>query len=329
MDRRTFMAGAGALAVAPFTLASGAFAANYEAAARYSAERRGVSLIVVRRGAAVFEDYPNGGGAERGWNLASGTKSFTGIMAAAGVKDGLLTLDERASRTLSEWQGDERREITIRHLLSLTSGLQPGAIGRPPTYAEAVATPLAWAPGSRFSYGPTSFQAFGELMRRKLGGDPLEWLQRRVLDSINVRFESWRRGSDGNPLMPQGCVMRARQWAEFGQFVLAEARQGARGLLDRDALRECFRASEANPGYGLSWWLLRPGLIPPAGGMRVEIDGAAIARLGDVRMAAGAGDQRLYLMPERELVVARQAHLLGMRFGPRWSDAEFLRLLLG
>jgi hypothetical protein len=62
--------------------------------------------------------------------------------------------------------------------------------------------------------------------------------------------------------------------------------------------------------------------------MEVQINPTSIARLGDVRMAAGAGDQRLYLIPERELVIARQAHFRGMRGSPRWSDAEFLRLLL-
>jgi CubicO group peptidase (beta-lactamase class C family) len=324
MHRRSFLAGAAALALAPAAEAQASFAA----AARYSAERRGVSLIVAHRGQAVFEDYRNDGAVDRAWNLASGTKSFTGIMAAAAVQDDVLTLDERAARTLTEWRGDPMKSrITIRHLLSLTSGLRPGALGRPPTYAEAVAMPAIWDAGARFFYGPTSFQAFGELMRRKLGGDPLAYLQRRVLDPIHVRPASWRRGPDGMPYMPQGCSMSARAWAEFGQFVMNGGRFDGRAIVDPAALAQCFSPSRANPGYGLSWWLLRPGLISPVG-VQVDIDARGAARLGDVRMAAGAGDQRLYLMPERELVVARQAHFRGMRMSPRWSDAEFLRLLL-
>ena len=50
----------------------------------------------MQQGRIVFEDYPGAGGPTRGWELASGTKSFTSIIAAAAVQDGLLSLDERA-----------------------------------------------------------------------------------------------------------------------------------------------------------------------------------------------------------------------------------------
>ena len=74
MNRRSFLAASAALCLP--TPAS-AQALNYEAAATYSAQRRGVSLVIVRRGERWFEDYPNEGSAGRGWELASGTKSFT------------------------------------------------------------------------------------------------------------------------------------------------------------------------------------------------------------------------------------------------------------
>ena len=80
MDRRTLLfAGAVACLATPGHAQSLGFAA----AASYSAERRGVSLVVVQRGRIIYESYPNEGGAERGWELASGTMSFTGVMAAA------------------------------------------------------------------------------------------------------------------------------------------------------------------------------------------------------------------------------------------------------
>ena len=51
-------------------------------------------------------------------------------------------------------------------------------------------------------------------------------------------------------------------------------------------------------------------------------------------MAAGAGNQRLYLMPALDLVIVRQATgilqaLMRRGAGPQWSDAEFLRTALG
>ncbi|HYD72336.1 MAG TPA: serine hydrolase domain-containing protein [Candidatus Binatia bacterium] len=327
MNRRGFLAGATA---ACFATLSRAQAIDFATAAAYSAERRGVSLLVMRRGEVIFENYPNEGGAERGWELASGTKSFTGVMAAAAIQDGLIaSWDESAAETLNEWRDDARRDITLRHLLSLTSGIEGGPIARPPTYADAIAQPAGVAPGERFAYGPTPFQIFGEIMRRKTSADPLAYLQQRIFDPLGIEPARWRRGADGNPHMPSGAALSARDWARFGWFVM----QNGEGRVDAHALAQCFEGSRANPGYGLSWWLLRNGLVRPGRNAGLEIDTALSRRLGGVSMAAGAGDQRLYLLPALDLVVVRQATgilqaLMRHDSGPRWSDAEFLRRLI-
>src|SRR5690606_22823262 len=101
--------------------------------------------------------------------LASGTKSFSGVMAAIAEQEGLLKLDELASDTITEWKSDPlKAKITVRHLLNLSSGLEPGENGDPPSYVDAIKQPCQWEPGSKFEYGNTHFQAFGELMKRKL-----------------------------------------------------------------------------------------------------------------------------------------------------------------
>jgi len=328
MNRRSFLAAGAAACIAGPALAQ---TLDFSAAAAYSAERRGVSFLVLRDGETLFEDYPNEGGADRGWELASGTKSFTGVMGAALIMDDAISSwDEACAETLTEWRGDERRRITLRHLLSLTSGIDGGPIARPPAYADAIAQPAGAAPGARFAYGPTPFQIFGEIVRRKTNGDPLEFLTQRVFGPLGISPTHWRRGRDGNPHMPSGAGFTARDWARFGWFVVREGE----GRVDRHALAECFQPSRANPGYGLSWWLLRPGLVPPGRNAGVEVDARLEERFGPVSMAAGAGNQRLYVIPEQRLVVVRQATgilqaLRGRQGGPRWSDAEFLRALFG
>ena len=299
-------------------------------AAAYSAERLGVSLLVLRRGEIVFEDYPNGGGANRAWELASGTKSFCGIMAAALARDGRLSLDERCADTLAEWRSDPRKSrITIRELLTLTSGIGGGSIGRPPPYAEAVAQPALYEPGERFQYGPAPFQIVGEIVRRKTGDDALAYLQARIFDPLGIEPQRWRRGSDGFPHMPSGAALTARDWATFGRFVMSPRR--GEPALDRFVYEALWQGTAANPGYGLTWWLLRPGLVGPTRSERRRAGiptNEQMETLGlDGRMAAGAGNQRLYLIPERDLVIVRQA--TGIREalrgrGENWSDAEFL-----
>lgn len=301
-------------------------------AQRYSEGKRGVSLLIRKAGVTLHESYAGGGGARVGWELASGTKSFCGVLAAAMVQDGMLSLDELCADTLTEWRADEGKgSICIRDILTLTSGVSVGNIGRPPPYAEAVAAPLAARPRTRFMYGPAPFQVFGEIVRRKLvaagePGDVLAFMQSRILTPMGVTPISWRK-RDGQPTMPSGAQVTARDWAAFGAAVMA----GGNGRVDAPTLAACFEGTRLNPGYGLTWWLLRPGLIGPGRRSGLGEEGAAMARIADVRMAAGAGNQRLYLIPDRDLIIVRQASgvlraLTGDDAG--WSDADFLRMVL-
>lgn len=333
IDRRRVLAGSAAMAVAPTR--ARAQPRDHAAAAAYSAERRGVSFLVMHGNRILFEDYPRSS-PEATHELASGTKSFCGVLAAAMVQDGMLELDEACADTLSEWRVDPvRRTATIRTLLSLSSGLGGGAIGRPPTYAGAVAQPLAGAPGV-FRYGPAPFQVFGEIVRRKLiaagrSDDVLAFMEERLLRPAGVTHGPWRRQT-GQANLPSGAQFDARNWARFGAFVQGGCRVDGRATVDTAALSDCFDPTPANPGYGLTWWLLRPGLIPPSPRSPIDSSAAALAGLPTVHMAAGAGDQRLYLIPDRDLVVVRQADgILGrlMGGGTDWSDATFLRLVLG
>lgn len=332
INRRTALAGAAALAATPANalLPPGDFAS----AAAWSAARRGVSLLVMQGGRVLFEDYPRST-AGTAHELASGTKSFSGVLAAALVQDGMLSLDEPCANTLPEWRNDPaQRRATIRSLLSLSSGAGGGSLGRPSTYAAAVAQPFAGLPGT-FRYGPTPFQVFGEIVRRKLEAagrpdDVLAFMTERVLRPAGVTYSFWRR-QDGQPNLPSGAQLTAANWARFGAFVMGGCRVDGRSIVDAAALAACFEPSAANPGYGLSWWLLRPGLVPPAPRSGIDVDPGKLSRLPDVRMAAGAGDQRLYLIPERDMVVVRQADgILGAMRGARsgWSDPDFLALLL-
>ncbi|MBY0421870.1 MAG: beta-lactamase family protein, partial [Parvularculaceae bacterium] len=270
-------------------------------------------------------------------------KSFWGVAAAAAVKDGILTLDEKASDTLTEWRADPvKSQITLRQILSLTSGLKPAQIGRPPAYADAIAFPSVAPPGSRFDYGPLNFQIFGEVLRRKLqryeGGryaTPLDYLKARILDPLGVRPTAWRTGADGYPHLPSGASLTARDWAKFGEFV----RLGGASVVDSKAFEENFKGSPANAAYGLTWWLnRRPSqeAYDASRTMQVASDLYNHPRRdelpADLVMAAGAGNQRLYIISSQKLVVVRQYPKV-FEFGRRsqireYSDVEFLLALL-
>ncbi len=311
--------------------------ADYEAAAHYSASLRGISMLVMVDGEVVFEDYPNDGAPDRAYALASGTKSFVGIMAAAAVQDGLLDLDELVSDTITEWEDGRRAEVTVRQLLHQTDGLalRGHTAGRMPTYEDTIRARSRAEPGAVFAYRPVPFQLFGEIMRRKLDGNPVDYLTRRIFEPIGLEVESWRRGRDGNPLLPTGAQLTARNWARLGEFVLARGRWNGEALVSPAAFEELFQGSEPNPAYGLTWWLNEPVDPAFASATAPLSDQTDFWRYpddfpSDMVFAAGVGNQRLYISWERNMVVVRQAEgIMGALMGRRlsWSDTAFWRLL--
>jgi hypothetical protein len=107
-------------------------------------------------------------------------------------------------------------------------------------------------PGLKFDCGPTPFQCFGDIMKRKPKSagqpeDPVAWLQLRLLNWVGVKPTDWKRGADRNPYMPRGAHFHAREWARFGQWVMDGA-----VAADPAVYRALFEPTTANPGYGLS-----------------------------------------------------------------------------
>ncbi|MBI5395939.1 MAG: serine hydrolase [Verrucomicrobia bacterium] len=310
-------------------------AAALETARRYSEANGGQAMAVMLDGKIIFEGYGNGGGAERRLTLASGTKSFAGVLAVAAVEDGFIKLNDKASESLTEWKADPlKSQISYRHLLTLTSGLTPGERGeggRNPAWKEVIAKPMSGKPGGQFEYGAYHVNAFGEALQRRLGKETFEqYLVRRVLKPLGVTLE-WRiRCPDGNPQLGGGAAMTARDWAQFGEFMRLGGLWKGKQIVRKDLLTECVHGTKQNPAYGLTWWLKKT--VPDSIIRQVPIlqrDMGDIVKSDwlpeDLFMAAGAGKQRLYVIPLLKLVIVRQGDLRASR---SFSDAEFLNRLL-
>jgi CubicO group peptidase (beta-lactamase class C family) len=268
---------------------------KYQKAADYAMRQGGDALLILEGGKIVLELYDKSYSASKPHTLASGTKSFSGAMAIAAVQDGLLDLDEPVAKTITE-------------------------LGQVPTYAKAIQAPLTALPGKTFQYGPVPLQIFGELMRRKLlprKEDPLAYLKRKIFDPIDLKIGDWKLDEDGNPNLPSGAALTARDWARFGKLLERNGRWNGRKILDRKLLQQCYEGSAINASYGLTFWLNAPGISP----LGKPQDLLAVAP-EDTIMAAGADDQRLYVIPSKNLVI--------VRFGRdnRFEDDAFLSLVL-
>jgi CubicO group peptidase (beta-lactamase class C family) len=297
-------------------------AQKYQKAADYSRRQGGDALLILEGEEIILEQYDKGYSARKPHALASGTKSFAGVMAIAAVQDNLLDLDEPVANTITEWEKHPlRSKITVRQLLNLTSGISSGKLGQVPTYTQAIKAPLPALPGKSFQYGPVPLQIFGELMRRKLlprQENPLAYLKRKIFDPIELKVGDWKLDADGNPNLPSGAALTARDWARFGRLLERKGRWNGKKILDKKLLQQCYQGSTVNASYGLTFWLNAPGLSPLG-----KPQNLLSAAPPDTIMAAGADDQRLYVIPSKNLVI--------VRFGRdnRFEDDAFLSLLLG
>ncbi|MEZ5347192.1 MAG: serine hydrolase [Pyrinomonadaceae bacterium] len=319
---------------------------NFRLAADYSRSNRGLSMLVIQNGKVVFEEYHNGHSALKTQLLASGTKSFSGVMFAAAIEDGLIkNFDEKVSDTITEWKTDRRKsQITIRELLTLTSGIESGPNGRPPSYTEAITFESRYEPGTTFEYGPVPFQVFGELMKRKLAArseSVLDYLNRRIFEPIGLSAGNWTM-QEGQPNLPSGAYLTTREWAKFGELLINEGRFNGRQVIKATLIRELTKGTKANPNYGLTFWLNKSSdgsaNIAESGNRRgqllrrilnytpeteqISLKGFGPELSNDIFAAAGAGKQRLYVVPSKQLVIVRQGRQ------SKFDDGEFLRLLL-
>ena len=327
-----------ASASAPPTTAAAPSAAALKAARDYNFATGGQTLIVMHRGQVIDEAYANGGTVDRIQLLASATKGFTGLLGAIAAADGLFTLDEPvAQRALTEWQGDPRKSrITYRHLLTMTSGLKElNDLAGWNDYLRAVSD---HEPGSTFVYSGDP-NIFGLALERRLGGETVvDYFSRKLLQPLGITSLRWGSNfQDGRPQLSGGAYVTARDWIKFGEFIrrTQEGTWIGPQLLPRSLFDQVFAGNTAHPAYGFYWWLKRPVTTSLAATIDANnknqftrqikpiIDSPLIP--SDFIMAAGAFDQRLYIIPSLGLTVVRN----GPTNTDSFDDMAFLTRLLG
>ncbi len=297
-------------------------------------------MLVVQNGRTIFEHYANGGSARGRWPIFSGTKSFWGITALAAVRDGLFKLDDPVSDTITEWKNDPRKsQIAIRQLLNQTDGIEGASRLQRASIrdrnAMAIRLPTVAEPGSVFIYGPSHLQIFSELLRRKLkGGRTTAYFEGHVSNRLGLGRLNYKKDARGNPLPATGFELTAREWARLGELVLGRGNYHGRQIVPADLLREAFAGSQANPSYGLTFWLNQGA---PNGR---EVDMERMLDLpwqaaqwrdvcickdapADMVVALGSGYQRLFIIPSLHALIVRQGS------NAKFSDAHFLRVVLG
>jgi len=317
--------------------------ASLQNAVEYSRSHGQGCLIVRQSGREVVAEFAPGMTRDTPVHVFSITKSLVGLAALTAEADGILRLDDKVSSVITEWQAEpSRRDVTVRELLSMTSGL---ATGNDAVYrrnldnkaAAALKVPMVAARGNSFHYGGASGEVFEEFLARKLAGRGQtvpDYLQKRVLDPLGISLGAWRRDGGGRLFFSAGARLTPTQMVRVGDLLLHQGRSGFRRIFPARSWEQLVTSRQPTPFYRLGFWFNHNARLP--GSVTLDIEQAIAETLpfatwknanlcpqapDDLIALIGSRGQRIYVVPSRRLVIVR----LGDRKGFR--DAEFLRRL--
>lgn len=271
------------------------------------------SILVRRGGQTLTERYAPGWSPDRPREVASVAKSLLAALIVLAVGDGALaSLDQPAADFIPAWRADARTAITLRHLMSMTSGLDDRGLAlrevRGDQFAINAAAPLRHPPGARWAYNTAAYHLLFHVLRRATGETVEAYAARRLLDPLGMGDTTWvtapAGGTREGATNYYSAASTARDLARFGEMVASGGLCAGRRVMTTESLQALLTPSQRlNPSYGLLWWVnTRPGRDAFGRGPARRFPEAPT----DTVAALGAGGQAVLIVPSRALVVVRQ-----------------------
>ncbi len=306
-----------------------------EDALTYARDMQSYALLIWHRDALLLEHYFPGFDAELRSESASMHKSVMALALAAAIDKGVIEdADVPAATYLTEWQNDPRRAVTLRHLLTMSSGLEPLSIeggAESPRFkfftdgekarATVLGRPLTREPGKHFSYSNADSQTLGLILERASGLNYNEFLSEYLWRRIGAADAFvWYNEADGFPRTYTALLARPRDWLRLGLLLRDRGRLFDEQLISETAIAELLSPSAAQDGYGWQIWLGRNRM--PTRYYNEEQQGLNVAQSepflkDDWFFMDGIGGQRVYVSRGEQLVIVRVGE---MRMD--WDDAQ-------
>jgi CubicO group peptidase (beta-lactamase class C family) len=288
------------------------------------------ALLIVRDGRLVLEEYFNGLDFEAAvgdsivgtWtafdrdtphNLASVTKSVTSTLVGIAIDRGLIASVDTAAYDFFPEHADLRDarkdSITLRHLLTMTSGLDWDEASHPygdprndinALFSQSdpiryiLAKPAVDPPGTRWIYDGGGTNILGDVVRRTSGMSLEQFADTHLFGPLGIAQRAWVRLAPPVTYASGDLRLRPRDMAKLGQLFLdGGVWNGARIVSAEWVAEATTRMAETwNPGwgYGYQWWIYE-----------FDVDGLRYPSFG----ARGWGGQLITVLPEQRLVVVQ------------------------
>ena len=276
----------------------------------YMREQRTAGLVIIQDGKLRLEQYGLGFDGTGQWTSFSVAKSFTSTLVGAAIKDGFIkSIEDKVSDYIPNLKGSAYDAVSIKQLLTMTSGVrwnedyedknsdvalfnehkaEPG-VDATVSYMRTLSRE---APaGDKWAYKTGETNLIGVLVSSATGKTLSAYLSEKIWAPFGMEHNgSWLLGSTGHEI--SGCCIQAstRDFARFGQFMLAGAQIDGKPVLPEKwiAAATTRQADIGHPGkgYGYQWW--------------TDDDGSFAAQ--------GIFGQGIFIDPKRKLVIASNSN---------------------
>jgi hypothetical protein len=284
--------------------------------------KKTLGVVVVYNNELIGERYLGGYDAWtkfHGWSM---TKSVTGAMAGALVQEGKM--DINAPTGIPEWAGDDRKNITMDHILHMSSGLEwtenyftisdatVMLMQSDDMFASVVGSTLAHEPGSYWNYSSGDANLLSGLIRNAVGNQDEYhgYVYTRLFHRIGMLNTVVETDASGLFVASSYSYGSTRDWARVGLLFLNHGIfEGDTVLVPEwvDYMRTAAPASDGS--YGATFWLEEP-----------DEERTLVDVPDDVFFADGFLGQRVYVIPSKKLVVVRMGYSLS-----NFNANDFLR----
>jgi len=262
-------------------------------------------------------------------------KTVTGLLAGMMGKDGLLETEQPAPVALWKEDGDPRGDITLNHLLRMTTGLDFEEVYAP--FADATSMlyesrsmadfaankPLSHEPGEHFYYSSGTTNILMKILMEESGGelqDIHNYIMDRMYRPLGMSTAVFEPDASGCPVGSSYMYASARDWARVGQFMLDDGVVDGRPLLPEGWVEYMTTPSLPSRGtYGAQIWL------NPDDPEKLLPEDRIFERLPvTMYYMSGFDQQNVFIFPEHDLVIVR----LGVTHDEELWDKETFALMV-
>ncbi len=284
----------------------------------FAATKNTYGLIVLHHGKIVKEQYWNSWTKDTKYPLNSAGKSVVGFLAGVAQKDGIININNKTSQYLGTgWTSlpiAKENLITLKHQLSMTTGLDDGVLYSDSTNAANLVYKAD--AGTRWAYHNAPYRLMQDVLAVASNKTWNAYSREKLFDKIGMANSLWF-----NNIM----YATTRDASRFGSLILSKGKWNGSSILNDDAYFTAMTntSQNLNLSYGYLWWLngKTSTMVPQS---QVVFNTAlAPAAPADMLMALGKDDKKIYVVPSLDVVVVRLGDSAGATLlGPSSFDND-------